>query len=103
MYQVTKILKSPDGSNAYGVDRSEVWRFQDDKSFETYAEAEKYIIDMNVKQSPQHFLEALMKNKVHRKDILNDEYLFYRKYFIGPPPKDLLKQSVENQGIKVLK
>ena len=47
MVIVTRILRTRAGSNSYTVDLSETWTIQRDSTFDTYDEAEAYVVSKN--------------------------------------------------------
>jgi hypothetical protein len=101
MNEVYSITKSDTHSNSYKTNRDETWIFRICRKFESIEEAEKYVIQMSLKD--------IVRYKCPTNDAFNrsfcftdDKYISERTYFIGKPDKKKIKQSLQNDGVIVL-
>lgn len=104
MYQIYKIVTTPMSGNSHGVCREENWNLVKDKSFNNLPDAETYVIFKN-RQQASHELGLMYCNnyKVWRKRCLeDDEWLSRRKYFIGRPDVQKIKQQLQERHIDVI-
>lgn len=98
-FQIYKILKSNYGSNSYSVCRNEKWTIHMDREFNDHASALRYVIDKNIKYAPEFFLDALIANKLERRDIMDKKYQYFHSYFIGKPPYNEIVESIKDKNV----
>lgn len=99
--EVYKIVVGPGGKNHFGVDRSEVWSIQLDQTFLDREMAEKYVIDKNIEALTGsvaldiHYFEKHGYNGRREVGLTNPNYLRHRRYFIGKPPIEKIKKTLD--------
>lgn len=118
-YTVRKLKETNMSSNSYTVGRH--LELEEDyaaaRSFETRAEAEKYVIDCQLALVPSELGLLLfdcgrgelpeLREKMRREFSLefcfyNERYLRHRRYFIDTIPYKALEAAFEANGVKVL-
>jgi hypothetical protein len=112
--QVYKIETFPAGNNHFGINRNENWSIIKDKEFENIDDAKEYVIIKSrlVTELPifiiSYRLLEMENNSNDETKFINDfcfdddKYIKYRRYFIGYPPIDKIKESLKNDGIHIL-
>ena len=102
-YKVYKIQTTERSGNAYFVNREERWSVVADKDFEDELSARNYVVTMNLKHT--ELAQLAWRNK--DADELVDRFCFgpefyhRRRYFLGEPDVDLIRRSLEKNGVKV--
>jgi hypothetical protein len=98
-------------SNKYSVGREESWTLKQDKVFDNEQEAREYVLDKNRIHSDMVRLGAhliMQKNdaelqKYYEDFCFNDDrYLRHRRYFLGKPSANKIREQLRQNGIRVL-
>ena len=103
MVYVTRILRTRAGSNSYTVDLSETWTIQRDSTFDTYDEAEAYVVSKN-KQAIDGDAYIRLSTRYDDKAFLGSgsPYPKYLTYFVGLPPLHAIQEQLKDDGVRIL-
>jgi len=105
MVIVTRILRTRAGSNSYTVDLSETWTFQRDCTFDTYEEAEAYVVSKNktLIDGDAYIRLSTRFNGDDTKFLgTGSPYPKYLTYFVGPPPLHTILEQLKDDGVRIL-
>lgn len=110
-FQVKRIVEIPYENNEYGVGRMETWSIQDVKTCKTREEAEKYVIDMSIRNTelvrcmPHELLQENAsleeKQKFQKEFCFGSHFRKYQRYFIDKVPFGEILECLINDGIHV--
>ncbi len=100
--QVTRVIRTPAGSNAYSTDRGEVWSVQHDSYHLTRAAAETYVVRMN-KKSIDGDAYIRLSTRFSDEDFLGSgsAYPQYLTYFVDQPPTARIRAILKAEGVSV--
>ena len=105
MIDVYRIQTFTVPKNSHKINRDETWAITKNKSFKTTKQAEYYIREQSIKHTD--FLIFAQDLSEKERDLFkdefcfnNDQYLRYRRYFIGPPPLEAIKATLGKDGIR---
>jgi hypothetical protein len=110
-FLVKKIVEIPYTNNEYGIGRIETWIIQDLKKFPSYEEAERYVIDMSIRNTelvrcmPENLLRSPESSEEKRK--FQKEFCFgkhfrkYQRYFIDIVPLQEILELLKKDGIRI--
>ena len=107
MYKIYCIYTFQNSDNSYTVSRDENWVPRLVTNLLTLAEAKQYVIEKSRLVTDLPLFLVNMDNS--KKDAFieqfcfdDDKYLKYRRFFIGYPPIDKIKDALKKDGVKIL-
>jgi hypothetical protein len=108
-YQVYKIHIFDAKSNGYSVGiREESWISKFDSEFDNLSEVKKYVIQKNIQVSDLPLFLIGLSQSAKEKFIEefcfseNPKWVCKRRYFIGKPNKDLIRQGLEMDNVRFI-
>ncbi len=106
-YTIYKIDTFEHENNSYRVDREESWTLKKETEFKDLEDAKEYVRRKNriFSDLPNYLIGLNDENKQLMIDefCFSDKYMHLRKFFLGKPDINKIKNRLEQQGIKVLK
>lgn len=109
MIQIYRIQVFPSEKNSYNLDRSETWKVVKDQECESMDEARAYVREKSRIHTEligvTRYPDLPHQDRLHIIDQFcfdDDRYLLYRRFFIGYPPIEQMKQLLKDQSIQCL-
>jgi hypothetical protein len=107
-FDVYTIDTFPASSNHYALSRGENWQTRLVQTFSTLADAENYVIDKTMAETILATFTVTAHDAQDKMRIIrlfcfdDDQYLHYRRYFVGKPPVTRIQEALVKQGVTLV-
>ena len=104
MFQVWRINKLPQKTDAFSINRSETWSWSKDEAFEDQETAESYVILQNYKFCGYdlHVFDASSET-MRERCLTNPDWSYARSFFLEYPGTPFEKNKIRDLIVSQLK